>query len=224
MGEKLQKHAEAKAKKVNGWDIISTFLGLGGTALVVVSFTQPKNIANSIRLPAAFGLFAASVVAERCRESELLSLDRATEYLKNLQTERIKLDAVLHQTKYEIQQVEDFYQDIPIDRQPEVAARIGYAPPNYAARQPDPVLSFQPVAVSTAPPEIQIPDEDPSLNYDPERISSGSIFIPAELVESWFKSHGKDIPQSLIEDWQNSEGAIGIEIHDGSAHVAFKEV
>ena len=95
MGAELEEHKKKKAYKVNGWDIISTGLGIAGTLVIVVSAMQPKNPINMLRLPAALTLFAVSVGAERLRESDLLSLDRALQYEKNLQSDRLRFSTVI---------------------------------------------------------------------------------------------------------------------------------
>ena len=226
MGTELEEHKKKKAYKVNGWDIISTGLGIAGTLVIVVSAMQPKNPINMLRLPAALTLFAVSVGAERLRESDLLSLDRALQYEKNLQSDRLRFSTVIGEELHRVSIAEEAYSQLPPDRHLEIAQKIGIAPPNYAARQPDPVVQQlqQPV---TQTPVTQTIEPDPTGDFDPEqqaekRSNSGSSFIPAEKVSDWFAQMGKAIPDALIEEWKTEPGT-GISIEDGNANIIRRE-
>lgn len=221
MGTELEEHKRKKAYKVNGWDIISTGLGIAGTLVIVVSAMQPKNPINMLRLPAALILFAVSVGAERLRESDLLSLDRALQYEKNLQSDRLRFSTVIGEELHRMSIAEEAYSQLPPDRHLEIAQRIGVAPPNYAARQPDPVVQ------QLQQPVTQTIEPDPTGDFDPEqqaekRSTSGSSFIPAEKVSDWFTEMGNAIPESLIEEWETEPGT-GISIEDGTANIIRRE-
>ena len=221
MGTELEEHKKKKAYKVNGWDIISTGLGIAGTLVIVVSAMQPKNPINMLRLPAALTLFAVSVGAERLRESDLLSLDRALQYEKNLQSDRLRFSTVIGEELHRVNIAEEAYSQLPPDRHLEIAQKIGIAPPNYAARQPDPVVQ------QLQQPVTQTIEPDPTGDFDPyqqaeKRSDSGSSFIPAVRVADWFKEMGKAIPESLIEEWKTEPGT-GISIEDGNATIVRRE-
>ena len=220
MGTELEEHKKKKAYKVNGWDIISTGLGIAGTLVIVVSAMQPKNPINMLRLPAALTLFAVSVGAERLRESDLLSLDRALQYEKNLQSDRLRFSTVIGEELHRVSIAEEAYSQLPPDRHLEIAQRIGIAPPNYAARQTDPVVQQLQQPTQTIEP-------DPTGDFDPEqqaekRSDSGSSFIPAAKVSDWFTDRGKAIPESLIEEWKTNPGT-GISIENGNANIIRRE-
>ena len=215
---KLEEHKKNKEKNVNGWDWISTGLGIAGTLTICASLVQPKNPINIVRLPFGCLLFAGSVTAERLRESDLLSFERATEYEKNLLSDRIRRSTVADETIHEILEAEERFALLPPDRHGFLAARLGIDPPNYAARQSDPMVEAmsQPVSQSTA-----IEDTDPTGDFDPEqpqskREVSGSTFIQAANVPKWFEQMGDRVPEGLLESWFQSPG-IGIEIADGKA-------
>lgn len=221
MGAELEEHKKKKAYKVNGWDIISSGLGIAGTLVIGVSAMQPKNPINMLRLPAALTLFAVSVGAERLRESDLLSLDRALQYEKNLQSDRLRFSTVIGEELHRVSIAEEAYSQLPPDRHLEIAQRIGVAPPNYAARQPDPVVQ------QLQQPVTQTIEPDPTGDFDPEqqaekRSDSGSSFIPAEKVSDWFTQMGNAIPESLIEEWETEPGT-GISIEDGTANIIRRE-
>jgi len=220
MGTELEEHKKKKAYKVNGWDIISTGLGIAGTLVIVVSAMQPKNPINMLRLPAALTLFAVSVGAERLRESDLLSLDRALQYEKTLQSDRLRFSTVIGEELHRVSIAEEAYSQLPPDRHLEIAQKIGIAPPNYAARQPDPV-------VQQLQQPTQTIETDPTGDFDPEqqtekRSTSGSSFIPAAKVSDWFAQMGKAIPESLREEWKTEPGT-GISIEDGNANIIRRE-
>lgn len=226
MGAKLEEHKNKKAYKVQGFDIISTGLNIAGWLLLATSAMQPKNPVNIARLGLSFGLFSASVITERLRESDLLSLDRATDYEKVLIGDRLKLDAVITEELHKLEVAESVFAQVPIDRHMEIAQKIGVAPPNYAARQVDPI------AQSLSQPQTQtvVEDEvDPTGDFDPEsrsqeREDSGSRFILAENVDSWFQEIKKsgeykpDAIEALMNEWEES-GGIGIEVSDNRAFV-----
>jgi hypothetical protein len=209
---KLQEHKQLKAHKVNGWDIISAGLGIAGTLLIGISAIQPKNPINIVRVPFSFLLFAGSVTAERLRESDLLSLDRALEYEKAIKSERIKIDTTLQERLHHIQAAEEFYAQVPIDRHAEVAAIVGMNPPNYAARQSDPLVQ----AMSEPVSQTAIAEEVEPTGDDPE--TKESSFIVAANVAEWFEQMGDRAPESLLNEWKQKPG-IGIEITDGQAFV-----
>ena len=178
---------------------------------------------NIARLSIAFGWFSVSVGAERLRESDLLLLDRATKYEENTINDRVMLDTVLNEELYKLKAIEEMFVQFPSDRHLEIAQKIGVAPPNYAARQLDPI-------VQSLQQPIQAPmvtdDVDPTGDFDPEvqsvqREDSGSRFIMASNVDEWFKEMGDRAPQSLTDQWSQSPGA-GIEITDGQASVVPK--
>jgi len=222
---KLLEHKAKKEKRVNGWDIISAGLGISGWLMIAISAIQPKNPVNMLRLSTAFViLFPVSVGAERLREDDLLSLDRATDYEKALISDRLRFDTVIGEELHRIRTAEEVFAQVPVDRQLEIAQKIGVAPPNYAARQVDPIVQslHQPIPTQTATEEV-----DPTGDFDPEdqadqREDSGSRFIMAANVEAWFEEMGDRAPKSLIDEWAKSPGA-GIEITDGQAFVVPKK-
>jgi hypothetical protein len=213
---KLQEHKQLKAHKVNGWDIISAGLGIAGTLLIGISAIQPKNPINIVRVPFSFLLFAGSVTAERLRESDLLSLDRALEYEKAIKSERIKIDTTLQEQLHHIQAAEEFYAQVPIDRHAEVAAIVGMNPPNHAARQLDPMVQ----AMSEPVPQTAMTEEVEPTGDDPEtrEASDSTTFIMAANVAEWFKQMGDRAPEALLSEWKNLPG-IGIEITGKKAFV-----
>ena len=116
---------------------------------------------------------------------------------------------------------EEAYSQLPPDRHLEIAQKIGIAPPNYAARQPDPVVQ------QLQQPVTQTIEPDPTGDFDPEqqtekRSTSGSSFIPAAKVSDWFTQMGKAIPESLREEWKTEPGT-GISIEDGNANIIRRE-
>ena len=230
MSEKLEEYKKKKAYKVNGWDIISTGLGIAGTLVIAVSAIQPKNPINMLRLPAALTLFAVSVGAERLKGSDLLLLDRATDYEKSLKSDRLRLGTVIHEELHKLQAVEEMFLQVPPDRHLEIAQKLGVEPPNYAARQVDPLTQqLNQPAQLTQP--AQTVEPDPTGNFDPEkateRENSGSAFIPAVRVADWLKEVSKVIPESLIKslikEWETNPG-IGISIEDGNANIIRRDL
>jgi len=214
---KLLEHKAKKEKRVNGFDLISTAFNIAGWSMIAIAAIQPKNPVNMLRIPAAVALFYGSVTAERLRESDLLSLDSATDYEKNVVSDRIRLDTVMHEELHRIQATEAFFQQVPVDLHEAVAQKIGATPPNYAARQPDPVVQQLQQTI----------EPDPTGDFDPEqqaekRSNSGSSFIPAEKVSDWFTQMGKAIPESLINEWKAEPGT-GISIEDGDANIVRRE-
>lgn len=221
---KLKEHRQKKADRVKSWDIIATGLNVAGWLLLVVSFMQPKNPINIAQLSIAFGLFSVSVGAERLRESDLLLLNSATKYEENIINDRVMLDTVINEELYKLKTIEEMFIQFPSDRHLEIAQKIGAAPPNYAARQLDPIVQslHQPIQ---AP--MVTDDADPTGDFDPEvqpeqREDSGSRFIMASNVDEWFKEMGDRAPQSLVDQWLQCPGA-GIEITNGQASVVPKK-
>ena len=218
---KLLEHKAKKEKRVNGFDLISTAFNIAGWSMIAIAAIQPKNPVNMLRIPAAVALFYGSVTAERLRESDLLSLDRASKYEENVVSDRIRFDTVMHEELHRIQATEEFFPQVPVDLHEAVAQRIGVTPPNYAARQPDPVVQ------QLQQPVTQTIEPDPTGDFDPEqqaekRSDSGSSFIPAEKVSDWFTQMGKAIPESLINEWKADPGT-GISIEDGNANIIRRE-
>ena len=218
---KLLEHKAKKEKRVNGFDLISTAFNIAGWSMIAIAAIQPKNPVNMLRISAAVALFYGSVTAERLRESDLLSLNSATDYEKNVVSDRIRLDTVMHEELHRIQATEEFFQQVPVDLHEAVAQKIGATPPNYAARQPDPVVQ------QLQQPVTQTIEPDPTGDFDPEqqaekRSDSGSSFIPAEKVSDWFAQMGKAIPDALIEEWKTEPGT-GISIEDGNANIVRRE-
>ena len=218
---KLLEHKAKKEKRVNGFDLISTAFNIAGWSMIAIAAIQPKNPVNMLRISAAVALFYGSVTAERLRESDLLSLNSATDYEKNVVSDRIRLDTVMHEELHRIQATEEFFQQVPVDLHEAVAQKIGATPPNYAARQPDPVVQ------QLQQPVTQTIEPDPTGDFDPEqqaekRSNSGSSFIPAEKVSDWFAQMGRAIPDALIEEWKAEPGT-GISIEDGNANIIRRE-
>lgn len=217
---KLLEHKAKREKRVNGFDLISTAFNIAGWSMIAIAAIQPKNPVNMLRISAAVALFYGSVATERLRESDLLSLDRASEYEKNIVSDRIRFDTVMHEELRRIQATEEFFPQVPVDLHEAVAQRIGVTVPNYAARQPDPVTQ------QLQQPVTQTIEPDPTGDFDPEqqasRSDSGSSFIPAVRVADWFKEMGKAIPESLIEEWKTEPGT-GISIEDGNTTIVRRE-
>lgn len=215
----LQKHKTEKEKRISEFTLIEWGLTFGAVVITLTSLAQPKNPANALRLPAAFVMFGASCLVERLRESDLLSHDRATEYEKNVKSERIQLDTVMHEELHKLEKIEDFFARIPIDRHAEMAQKLGVQPPNYAARQTDTLLQSQPQNAAIAT-ESKLPD--PTGDFDPESESessnSGMMLIPAERVQQWFEQMGELCPESLRREWAETPGKF-IEINDGTARI-----
>ena len=137
-----------------------------------------------------------------------------------MQSDRLRFSTVIGEELHRVSIAEEAYSQLPPDRHLEIAQRIGIAPPNYAARQTDPVVQQLQQPTQTIEP-------DPTGDFDPEqqaekRSDSGSSFIPAEKVSDWFAQMGKAIPDALIEEWKTEPGT-GISIEDGNANIIRRE-
>jgi hypothetical protein len=206
MSELLKEHEQKKKNQVSLLDRISMGLGAMGGCLIIACILQPGSNANSARLVAGFSFFAASVGAERVREEDVESLERAIGLQKEIKSERIRLDVALNEKLHRIDYAEAVFAVAPIDRHVEIAQELGVAPPNYEARQPK---QSQPAAAAPASPTATMPD--PTGDFDPEPPEPGSIgqewgFISAEFVEDWFKKMGSQLPQGLINEWRDRPG------------------
>lgn len=226
---KLQQHTEEKRQAVRGWDIVSAGFGLTGFALIMASIANPGAKINAIRLPAAFGMMAASVGAERLRESDLLSLNESINFQKTIKTEKIKKDTLLRETIDDLQTEEALFQSVPVDRWSDLAQRTGIAPPNLEARSANanPVTAQaempEPPVQGTAPTAIMEPDPCAD-GYDPEAAAATEsnvcqdCLIFAANVEAWFAERGDEVPDSLIAEWRQKPG-IAIKVTDGIASI-----
>lgn len=220
----LEKHKKEKERKVNGWDIISTGLGLGAMALVGVCFMQAKNPVNALRLPAAFALLGASVAAEKMRETDLLSLNDLSEYETKIRTAQLETVSILEAATRDIETAEDYYSRLPQDRWDIIHGITEIAPPALEARQADTLIQ------TIEQPKDQ-PLPDPSAGYDPEgspwdepeeeakEPETRSSFIPKERVDQWFAEMGDNLPQSLRNEWNLTTDPKGIEVIDNQARI-----
>jgi|GEM_PF-1423752 len=224
---KLNTHQSEKQESVRGWDILSFVLGAMGGSLIVYSISQPGNPANALRLPTALVMLSGSVIAERLRETDLLSLDEALNFQKSIKTEKIKKDTMLRETIADLQDEEHLFDSVPVDRWSDIAQRTGIMPPNLEARsamqnqaapQALPEPPVQGMAVATIEPD---PCEG---GYDPEGLNDNPIetvqdcLIFAANVEAWFAEKEDDAPDSLIAEWRSSPG-IAIKVENGQASI-----
>lgn len=220
--DKLQQHTLAKKAAVNGWDLISGFFGVTGGCLIMASCIQPKAPINQFRLPAAFLMMAASVGAERLRENDLVSLDKAIEYHSSIKSERIRRNVIHSQILEDLREEDQLFAQVPQGQWPIVAQRLGINPPNYEMRQPQAQRIAEPEVQGVAP--VAVVDRDPCADgYDPEasRDDTATIedtLIFANQVEQWFSDRAGLIPDSLIAEWRDNPG-MGIQIKDGVAEI-----
>ncbi|MGL5061084.1 MAG: hypothetical protein ACRC62_14010 [Microcoleus sp.] len=236
---KLQQHVATKKEAVRGWDILSAGMGITGFFLIASCLVQPKAKINAIRLPAAVIMLAGSCAAERLRESDLLSLDKAIEFERGIVTEKIRKDTLLRETIDDLRSEEELFVTVPRDRWGDLAERTGIMPPNIEARQ-----AMQPQNGGGQAPATQVMEPpvqselanaaDPTpQGYDPEEAESDrqgdrqseiqDCIVFADQVAAWFKEKGDLVPESLIAEWQNSPG-IAIKVEDGRAIIVRREV
>ena len=224
---KLDKHKDEKRESVRGWDILSFGLGSMGWALVLFSIAQPGNPANAARLPAALGMAIGSVVAERLRETDLLSLDEALLFQNSIKTEKIKRDVMMSESLADLRDEEDWFNSAPVDRWSDLAQRTGIMPPNLEARS---ALQNQAAPQGLPEPPVQgaatatIETDPCEGGYDPEGLDDRTvevepvILIFADKVEAWFAEKGGDAPDSLVNEWRSDPG-IAIKVEDGQASI-----
>jgi hypothetical protein len=227
---KLELHKGEKHQAVRGWDILSFGLGTMSGLLIVVSVAQPKAPLNALRIPAALVMSIGSVVAERLRETDLLSLDEALGFQKAIKTQKIRKDVMMRETIADLQDEEHLFNSVPVDRWSDIAERTGIMPPNLEARSalqnqaaPQQVLPEPPVqgmATATIDPET-----DPCEGgYDPEGLDDSPVdvvqdcLIFAVNVEAWFAEKGDAAPDSLVNEWRSAPG-IAIKVEDGNASI-----
>lgn len=200
----FHQHKQSKAQSVSLYDRISAGLGIMGGLLIATSLMQPKANANPGRLLAAVAFFGASVAVERIRSDDVQSLDRADEVEKEIKSERIRRQIKAGEFLKAIDEAEELYSLIPIDRHEEFADVIGVKPPNIEARQ-----AMQPVTQ-----QATATMNDPTGDFDPETepVKQQWGFVHAEFVESWFQEMGDRIPQGLVDEWRSRPGsAIAVE-------------
>jgi hypothetical protein len=227
---KLNGHLAAKKEAVRGWDILSAGFGVTGLFLIGSCLVQPKAKINAIRLPVAVIVLACSCAAERLRESDLLSLNKAVEFDKGIQSEKIRKDTLIEATIEDLEVEELAYRRVPQDRWADLAERTGIAPPNLDARS---AIQSNPIAASTSTqtiePPVQTAIPDPEIDpchggYDPEGDSQDSqdCIVFAADVESWFSEKGDLVPDSLITEWRENPG-IAIKVEGGQASIVRSE-
>ena len=224
---KLDWHKDEKRQSVRGWDILSSVLGVMGGSLIIFSISQPKAPLNALRIPTALIMLSGSVIAERLRETDLLSLDEAVKFQKAIKTEKIKRDVMMSQSLEDLRDEEDWFNSAPVDRWSDLAQRTGIMPPNLEARsalqnQTSPQALPEPPVQGTATATIE---PDPCEGgYDPEGLDDSPIetaqdcLIFAANVEAWFAEKGDDAPDSLIAEWRSAPG-IAIKVEDGQASI-----
>lgn len=233
--DKLQQHTLAKKTAVNGWDLISTFFGIAGGALIAASCVQPKTPINQLRIPAALVMMVASVASEKLRENDLMSLDKAIEYHGTVQSERIRRDVFHSQVLEDLKEEDEIFAKVPRDQWPALAARLGVNPPNYEAREPQQPQRVipEPQVQSASPfsaPSVVVANRavDPCADgYDPEAPQDraattnevlGDCLVLADQVMEWFAKWGDALPDMLFENWRSNPG-LGIQVKDGMATI-----
>jgi hypothetical protein len=211
----FHQHKTAKKQSVSLFDRLSTGLGIFGGCLLLACLMQPKNPANSGRLLAAIAFFGVSVAVERIREDEVASLDRAEGLEKEVKSERIRKEIQIGEKLKEIDEAEQLYGLIPIDRHEEFAEVIGVRPPNYEARQALQQAQQQPQTATATM-------ADPTGDFDPEAAQPTTepahYLVPAALVDSWFEAKAGKLPQELIDIWRSNPGK-AIEVNNGKASI-----
>ena len=228
---KLELHKGEKHQSVRGWDILSFGLGTMSGLLIVVSVAQPKTPLNALRIPTALVMSIGSVIAERLRENDLLSLDEALGFQKAIKTEKIRKDVMMRETIADLQDEEHLFKSVPVDRWSDIAERTGIMPPNLEARSAmqnqaatQQVLPEPPVQ-GTATATID-PETDPCEGgYDPEGLDDDrtvetvqDCLIFAANVEAWFAEKGDAAPDSLVNEWRSAPG-IAIKVENGQASI-----
>ena len=216
----LDNHAKQKQDAVNGWDIVSSFLGITGLCLLGSACIQPGHSLNQFRLPGALLLFGASAAAERLRETDLASLDRAVQFRDSIKTERIKR-AVLHeQALKDLEEEEQLFQLVPRDRWGAVAEKLGLTPPNYEIRNQQQAPQIPEPLVQGLPQSAAVMEADPCVDgYDPEKDKAiNDCIIFAEQVAQWFEDRLAILPESLIKEWKADPG-YAIQVKDGVAKI-----
>lgn len=226
---KLELHKGEKHQAVRGWDILSFGLGTMSGLLIVFSVAQPKTPLNALRIPAALVMSIGSVVAERLRETDLLSLDEALGFQKAIKTEKIRKDVMMRETIADLQDEEHLFKSVPVDRWSDIAERTGIMPPNLEARsamqnQAATQLLPEPPVQGTATATID-PETDPCEGgYDPEGLDDSPVdavqdcLIFAANVEAWFAEKGDAAPDSLVNEWRSAPG-IAIKVENGQASI-----
>ena len=224
---KLDWHKDEKHQAVRGWDILSSVLGVMGGSLLIFSIGQPKAPLNALRIPTALIMLSGSVIAERLRETDLLSLDEAVKFQKDIKTEKIKKDTMMRETIADLQYEEHLFNSVPVDRWSDLSQRTGIMPPNLEARNavqnqsPPQALPEPPVQGSTTATIEPDPCEG---GYDPEALDDSPVesaqdcLVFAAHVEAWFAEKGDDAPDSLVDEWRSAPG-IAIKVEDGQASI-----
>jgi hypothetical protein len=210
---KLQEHLAKKKENVRGWDILSAGLGITGFFLISTCLCQPKAKINAVRLPAALVMMMGSCVAERLRESDLLSLDKAVEFNQSILSEKIRRHTLLSETIDDLQTEDSFYDGVPQDRWMDLAERTGIAPPNLEARQALMSQSVAQTAIQTEEPAVQTAQTvgvrgnaigvmeheiDPAIGYDPEYDPENASSTNADVWADDGVIEGEEVQDCLI--------------------------
>jgi hypothetical protein len=164
-------------------------------------------------------------------------LNKAVEFDKGIQSEKIRKDTLLEATIEDLEAEELAYRRVPQDRWTDLAERTGIAPPNLEARSAmQSTLQSNPIATSTSTqtiePPVQTSIPDPEIDpchggYDPECDSQDSqdshdCIVFAANVEPWFLEKGDLVPDSLITEWRENPG-IAIKVEGGQASIVRSE-
>jgi hypothetical protein len=222
----LIKHIGEKKSKVVGWDRVSIGSTVCGYALLALTLCQPRHPLNGIRIASIAVLATFSVVTERLRETDLVSLEKAQEYDKLNTSDRIRSETMLLTTAQSRARSEEIYQAIPQDEWGYIFGETGIAPPNLEMRKAiatPPQPRVEPAIGATGPVRMAVAEVDPTGSYDPEADAATEEpqFIFAHNVPAWLKSIG-DGGASMRDEWTKKPG-VGIKVAGDRAEIVYRE-